>query len=124
MPQWKKKILWGKKGEIETVTDAPEGSDVKAPKLLELIEVSDPKVVKAGEIVQFLHDAKEDEGLFWPEDKILQRVTKASRAKKLKYVNNYSNNGELKVISIWGKKQSLSLVAYAQTWLLTLDGPC
>ena len=52
-----------------------------------------------------MHDAKEDEGLFyWLEGKILQRVTKASRAKKLKYVENYFNIGELKVISIWGKE--------------------
>ena len=65
MPQWTKKILRGKKGEIGTVTDAPEGSDIKASKLLEFIEASDPKVAKAGEIVQFMHDAKEDEGLFY-----------------------------------------------------------
>ena len=48
MPQWTKKILRGKKGEIGTVTVAPEGSDVKATKLLEFIEVSDPKVAEAG----------------------------------------------------------------------------
>ena len=55
MPQWTKKILRGKKGEIGIVTVAPEGSDVKAPKLLEFIEVSDPKVAKAGEIVQLVY---------------------------------------------------------------------
>ena len=77
MPQWTKKILRGKKGEIGTVTDATEGADIKAPKLLEFIEVSDPKFAKAGERVQFMHDAsEEDEGLFyWFKGKILQKVT-------------------------------------------------
>ena len=92
MPQWTKKILRGRKGEIGTSSDATEGSDIKVSKLLDFIEVSDPKVAKAGEIVRFMHDAKEDEGLFyWLEGKILQRVTKASRAKRLKYAKNYFN---------------------------------
>ena len=43
MPQWTKKIL-RKKGEIGTVTNAPEDADIKAPKLLDLIEATDPKV--------------------------------------------------------------------------------
>ena len=52
-----------------------------------------------------MHDATEDEGLFyWLEGKILQRVTKTSRAKKLKYAENYFNIGELRVISMWGKE--------------------
>ena len=47
-----------------------------------------------------MHNAKEDEGLFyWLEGKILQRVTKASRTKRLKYAENYFNIGELRVIS-------------------------
>ena len=54
---------------------------------------------------QFMHDAsEEDEGLFyWLEGRIQQRVTKTSRAKKLKYAENYFNIGELQVISMWGK---------------------
>ena len=53
-----------------------------------------------------MHDAsEEDEGLFyWLEGRIQQRVTKLSRAKKLKYAENFFNIGELKVISIWGKE--------------------
>ena len=65
MPQWTKKILRGRKGKIGTSTDATEGSDIKVSKLLDFIEVSDPKVAKAGEIVRFMHDAKEDKGLFY-----------------------------------------------------------
>ena len=82
MPQWTKKILRGKKGEIGTVTDATEGSDIKAPKLQEFIEVSDPKVAKAGEIVQFMHDVKEDEGLFYLLEG--QNITKSDKGIKSK----------------------------------------
>ena len=41
-------------------------------------EATDPKVAKAGDRIQFLHDAsEEDEGLFyWLEGRIQQRVTK------------------------------------------------
>ena len=48
-----------------------------------------------------MHDAsEEDEDLFyWLEGRIQQRVTKTSRAKKLKYAENYFNIGELKVIT-------------------------
>ena len=93
MPQWTKKILQDKKGEI------------KVSKLLDFIEVLDPKVAKAGEIVRFMHDAKEDKGLFYQlEGKILQRVTKASREKNLKYTENYFNIGKLRVINVWGEE--------------------
>ena len=83
MPQWTKKIL-RKKGEIGTVTNVTEDADIKAPKLLEIIEATDPKVAKTGERIQFMHDAsEEDEGLFyWLEGRIQQRETKTSRAKK------------------------------------------
>ena len=86
-----------KKGEIGTVTNATEDADIKAPKLLEFIEATDPKVAKTGERIQFMHDAsEEDEGLFyWLEGRVQQGVTKTSRAK---------NIGELKVISMWGKQ--------------------
>ena len=79
------------------------GSKVSKP--LDFIEVSDPKVAKAGDIVRIMHDAKEEEGLFyWLEGRILQRVMKASRAKHLKYAKNYFNTGKLRVISVWGKE--------------------
>ena len=124
MPQWTKKIL-RKKGGIGTVTDATEDADIKAPKLLEFIEATDPRIAKAGERIQFMHDTTEgEEGLFyWLEGRIQQRITKLSRAKKLKYAENYFNVGELKVISKWGSKQSLSLTVYAQIWLRMRDGP-
>ena len=105
MPQWTKKILRGTKGEIGTITDATEGSEGKVSKLLDFMEVPDPKVAKAGEIVRYMHDTSEDEGLlYWLEGKILQKVTKTSRAKRLKYAENIFNIGELKVISVWGKE--------------------
>ena len=52
-----------------------------------------------------MHDAsEEDEGLFyWLEGRIQQRVTKTSRAKKLKYDENYFNIGNLRVVRMWGK---------------------
>ena len=57
---------------IGTSSNVTEGSDIKVPKLLDFIEVSDPKAAKAGEIVRFMHDAKENDGLFyWLEGKIL-----------------------------------------------------
>ena len=45
-----------------------------------------------------MHDASEgEEGLFyWLEGRIQRRVTKASRAKKLKYAENYFNVGDSK----------------------------
>ena len=43
MPQWTKRIL-RRKGGKGTVTDAAEDSDVKAPRLMKFIEVSDPKM--------------------------------------------------------------------------------
>ena len=49
MPQWTKKILRGRKGEIGTSSDVTEGSDNNVPKLLDHIEISDPKAAKAGE---------------------------------------------------------------------------
>ena len=81
-----KKILRGRKGEIGTSSDVTEGSDIKVPKLLDYIEISDPKAAKTAEVVRFMHDAKENDGLFyWLEGKIVERVTKASRSKRLKY---------------------------------------
>ena len=71
MPQWTKKIL-RKKGGIGTVANATEDADIKAPKLMEFIEVTDPSVAKAGERIQFVHDTTEgEEGLvYWLEGRI------------------------------------------------------
>ena len=100
MPQWTKKIL-RRKGGKGTVTDATENTDIKAPQLMEFIEVSDPKVAKAGLRIQFMHDATdEEEGpVYWLEGRIQRRITKLSRAKKLKYTENYFRVSELKVLS-------------------------
>ena len=85
MSQWAKRILRGRKGGKGTSSDVTEGSDAKVPKFLDQIEISDSKAAKAGETVRFLYDAKENDGLFyWLEGKILERVTKASRSKRLK----------------------------------------
>ena len=74
MPQWTKRIL-RRKGGKGTVTDAAEDSDVKAPKLMEFIEVSNPKEAKAGLRIHFMHD--EGEGtVYWLEGKIERRITK------------------------------------------------
>ena len=86
-----------------TINDVTEDSDIYAPKLFEYI--TDPKAAKTGEIVRFKHDAKEKDGLFyWLEGKILQRVTKASRSKRVGYSENYFNIGEIRVISVLGKE--------------------
>ena len=101
MPQWTKRILRGRRGGKGTSSDVTEGSDDKVPKFLDQTEISDPKEAKAGETVRFMYDAQENNGLFyWLEGKILEKVTKASRSKRLKYSENYFNIGELRVISV------------------------
>ena len=55
MTQWTKRIL-RRKGGKGTVINAAEDSDVKATKLMEFIEVSDPKDAKQGLRIQFMHD--------------------------------------------------------------------
>ena len=77
MPQWTKRIL-RRKGGKGTVTDAAEDSDVKVSRLMEFIEVSDPKDAKADLRIQFMHD--EGEGTdYWLEGTIEQRITKLAR---------------------------------------------
>ena len=100
MPQWTKRIL-RRKGGKGTVTDAAEDSDVKAPRLMEFIEVSDPRDAKAGLRIQFMHD--EGEGtVYWLEGTIEQRITKLPRAKRLKYTENYFRIGQIKILNTWG----------------------
>ena len=91
MPQWTKRIL-RRKGGKGTGTDAAEDSDVKAPRLMEFIEVSDPRDAKAGLRIQFMHD----------EGTIEQRITKLPRAKRLKYTENYFRIGQIKILNTWG----------------------
>ena len=77
----------------------------KVSKPSDFTETSDPKAAKVGDVVRFMHDAKEDRGLFYLlEGRIAQRVTKASRAKYLKYAENYFNIEKLRVINVWGKE--------------------
>ena len=102
MPQWTERIL-RRKGGKGTVTDAAEDSDVKAPKLMEFIEVSNPKDAKAGLKIQFMHDGGEGT-IYWLEGRIERRITKLSRAIKLKYAKNYFIVGELRVLSTWGEE--------------------
>ena len=100
MPQWMKRIL-RRKGGKGTVTDAAEDSDVKAPRLMEFIEVSDPRDAKAGLRIQFMHD--EGEGtVYWLEGTIEQRITKLPRVKRLKYTENYFRIGQIKILNTWG----------------------
>ena len=70
MSQWTKRILKRKDG-IGTITDATEEGDVKAPKLMEFIPVTDPKIAKAGLTIRFMHDVPDkDEGtVYWLEEK-------------------------------------------------------
>ena len=69
------------------------------------LDARDPKAAETGEIVRFMHDAKEKDGPFyWLEGKILERVTKASRSKRVAYSENYFNIGEIRVIRVWGKE--------------------
>ena len=55
MTQWTKKIL-RRKGGKGTVTNAEDDSDVKATKLMEFIEVTDPKEAEKGLQIRFMYD--------------------------------------------------------------------
>ena len=105
MSSWVKRILRGKKGGRGTSSDMTEGTDDKVLKFLDQIEISDPEKAKAGQRIRFVYDAKESNGLFyWMEGKILERVTKVTRSKRIKYAENYFNVGELKPIVIFGEE--------------------
>ena len=55
------------------MTNAAEDSDVKATRLMEFIEVSDPKDAKQGLRTQFMHIEVEDT-VYWLEGTIEQRI--------------------------------------------------
>ena len=55
MTQWTKKIL-RRKGGKGTVTNAEEDSDVKATKLMEFIEVTEPSDAVKGLQIRFMYD--------------------------------------------------------------------
>ena len=92
MTQWTKKIL-RRKGGKGTVTNAEEDSDVKATKLMEFIEVTDPKNAGKGLKIRFMHDHGEGT-VYWLEGSIEQRITKLPKAKMLKYTENFFRIGK------------------------------
>ena len=83
------------------MTNAAEDSDVKATRLMEIIEVSDPKDAKQGLRTQFMHIEVEDT-VYLLEGTIEQRITKLPRAKRLKYTENYFRIGQIKILKTWG----------------------
>ena len=121
MPQWTKKIL-RRKGGKGTVTDAAEDSDVKAPRLMEFIEVLDPKDAKASLKIHFMHD--EGEGaVYWLEGTIELRITKLARAVRLKYAENYFRIGQISIISTWGDEPKLLPEKVCANLTGNVDGP-
>ena len=100
MTQWTKKIL-RRKGGKGTVTNAEEDSDVKATKLMKFIEVTEPKDAVKGLQIRFMHDHGEGT-VCWLEGTIEQRITKLSRARKLKFTENFFRIGKLRIINTWG----------------------
>ena len=68
MTQWTKKILRWRDGK-GTVTNAEEESDVKATKLMEFIEATEPKDAAIGLTIRFMHDLGEGT-VYWLEGEI------------------------------------------------------
>ena len=100
MTQWTKKILRRRDGK-GTVTNAEEDSDVKATKLMEFIEVTEPKDAVKGLTIRFMHDLGEGT-VYWLEGTIEQGITKLSKARKLKFTENLFRIGKLRIINTWG----------------------
>ena len=71
-----------------TVTNAEEGSDVKATKLMDFIEVTEPSEAKKGITIRFMYDLGEGT-VHWLEGEIEQRITKISKARKLKFTKSF-----------------------------------
>ena len=87
MTQWTRRILRRRNGK-GTVTNTEEGSDVKATKLMEFIEASNPSEAKKGITIRFMHDLGEGT-VYWLEGKIEERLTKYTKARKLKFAYNF-----------------------------------
>ena len=98
MAQWILKT----KGGRGTITNAEDKSDMKVTRLMNFIEVTDPKEAVRGLQIRFLYEHKEGT-IYWLEGTIVQRVTKLSRAKKLKYTENFVRIGNIRVINTWGE---------------------
>lgn len=82
------------------MTNAADDSDVKATRLMEFIEVSDPKDAKQGLRTQFMHIEVEDT-VYWLEGTIEQRITKPQRTKRLENTGNYFRIGQIKILKTW-----------------------
>ena len=76
-----------KKDGKGTVTDTEDGNDVKATKLMESIEASEPKLAKKGVKIRFMHDLEGT--VYWLEGVIEDRLTKYKKAQKLKFAENF-----------------------------------
>ena len=101
MTQWTKKIL-RRKGGKGTVTNAEDEKDVKATKLMEFIEVTDPKEAVKGLQIRFMCNHGEGT-VYWLEGTVEQRLTKLTKAKRLKYSEKFFPIGKIKVINTWGE---------------------
>ena len=97
MTQWTKKIL-KRKGGKGTLTNADDENDVKATKLMEFIEVTDPKEAVKGLQIRFMYDHGEGT-VYWLEGTVEQRLTKLSKARRLKFTENFFPIGKIKVIN-------------------------
>ena len=97
MTQWTRRILRRRNGK-GTVTDTEEGSDMKATKLMEFIEASDPSQAKKGITIRFMHDLGEGT-VYWLEGDIEERLTKYKKAQKLKFAENFFRIGKLKIVN-------------------------
>ena len=99
MTQWTKTIL-RRKGGKGTVTNAEDENDVKATKLMEFIEVTDPKEAVKGLQIRFMYDHGEGT-VYWLEGTVEQRLTKPSKPKRLKFTETFFRIGKLRVIETW-----------------------
>ena len=69
---------------------------------MEFIEVTDPKEAVKGLQIRFMYDHGEGT-VYWLEGTVEQRLTKLTKAKRLKYSEKFFPIGKIKVINTWGK---------------------
>ena len=96
-----KKILKTEGGR-GTISNAEDKSDMKVTRLMKFIEVTDPREAVRGLQIRFMYEHEEGT-IYWLEGTIVQRVTKLSRAKRLKYTENFVRIGNIRVINTWGE---------------------